>query len=136
MIRLAAPHRAARDVEVAVVPMINIVFLLLLYFLIAGHLRVTEGPEIELPLGGATNQPESAATTILVDMGGALWLGTHEVTVSELRQHLLELSLGSATGAVLIRADGQAEADALQMVLEACRAADVGNIRLATIEAG
>lgn len=136
MIRLAAPHRAARDVEVAVVPMINIVFLLLLYFLIAGHLTVTEGPEIELPLGGAVSQPEPAATTILVDMNGALWLGTHEVTAPGLRQHLLELSRESTTGAVLIRADGRAEADALQLVLEACQAAGVGNIRLATIEAG
>ncbi len=136
MIRLAAPHRAARDVEVAVVPMINIVFLLLLYFLIAGHLTVTEGPEIELPLGGAPGQPEPAATAILVDESGALWLGAHEVTAPELRQHLRELSQESPTAAVLIRADGRAEADALQLVLEACQAAGVGDIRLATIEAG
>jgi biopolymer transport protein ExbD len=134
LIRLAAPHRAARDVEVAVVPMINIVFLLLLYFLIAGHLTITEGPEIELPLGGGPGQPEPAATAIMVDDTGALWLGAHEVTASELRQRLLDLSQGSPTAAVLIRADGRAQADALQIVLEACQAAGVGEIRLATIE--
>ena len=136
MIRLAAPHRAARDVEVAVVPMINIVFLLLLYFLIAGHLTTTEGPEIELPLGGAPGQPAPAATAIMVDETGALWLGAHEVTASELRQHLLELTRESSADAVLIRADGRAQADALQIVLEACQAAGVGEIRLATIESG
>ena len=136
MIRLTAPHRAARDVEVAVVPMINIVFLLLLYFLIAGHLTATEGPAIELPQGGGPSQPEPAATAIMVDESGALWLGTLEVTASELHQHLLELSRESPTAAVLIRADGRAEADALQIVLEACQTAGVGQIRLATIEAG
>lgn len=135
MIRLDAPHRAARDVEVAVVPMINIVFLLLLYFLIAGQLTVTEGPEIELPLGGALNQPEPAATAILVDAAGALWLGARQVSVTELQRHLQQISRESATARVLIRADGRAEADALQRVLEACQAADVSDIRLATIGA-
>lgn len=136
MIRLSAPHRAARDVEAAVVPMINIVFLLLLYFLVAGHLTDTEGPQIELPLGGKSSQPGPAATVILVDESGAVWLGAREVGTLQLREHLLELSGKSATAAVLIRADGRADVDALQTVLQACQAAGVGEIRLATIEAG
>ena len=136
MIRLTAPHRAARDVEVAVVPMINIVFLLLLYFLIAGHLTMTEGPEVTLPLGGGPSQAEPAATAVMVDESGVFWLGTLEVTQSELRQHLRALARSATTASVLIRADGRAEADALQIVLEACREAGVGEVRLATIEAG
>lgn len=136
MIRLAAPHRAARDVEVAVVPMINIVFLLLLYFLIAGHLTVTEGPELELPLGGGPGQPEPAATAVMVDAGGTFWVGSGEVTESELRQQLQALTIESSSATVLIRADGRAEANALQIVLEACRSAGVTEIRLATVEAG
>lgn len=135
MIRLDAPHRAARDVEVAVVPMINIVFLLLLYFLLAGQLTVTEGPEIELPVGGALNQVEPAATEILLDAAGTLWLGAQRVSVPELQRHLQQLSRESAAANVQVRADGRAEADALQRVLEACQAADVSNIRLATIGA-
>lgn len=136
MIRLSAPHRAARDVEVAVVPMINIVFLLLLYFLVAGHLTNTEGPRVELPLGGTPSQPGPAAAIILVDKSGALWLGSREVGALQLREHLLGLSGNSATAAVLIRADGRADAEALQTVLQACQAAGVGEIHLATIEAG
>ena len=136
MIRLAAPHRAARDVEVAVVPMINIVFLLLLYFLLAGRLMVTEGPGIELPTGGGPSQPEPAAVAVVVDENGAFWLGTRELTEPELREHLRTLSTEAAAASVLIRADGRAEADALQIVLEACQSAGVAEIRLATIQAG
>lgn len=136
MIRLSAPHRAARDVEAAVVPMINIVFLLLLYFLIAGQLMVSAGPELELPRGGGPGQAEPAATAVMVDESGAFWVGAREVTASGLRQHLRALAQESAAAAVLIRADGRADADALQIVLEACRTAGIGEIRLATIEAG
>jgi biopolymer transport protein ExbD len=136
VIRLAAPHRAARDVEVAVVPMINIVFLLLLYFLLAGRLMVTEGPGVELPTGGGPRQPEPAAVAVMVDENGAFWLGTRELTEPELRQHLQALSHEASAAGVLIRADGRAESAALQIVLEACQSAGVAEIRLATIQAG
>jgi biopolymer transport protein ExbD len=115
--------------------MINIVFLLLLYFLIAGRLMVTEGPEIDLPLGGGPGQAEPAVTVVKVDDTGAFWVGTQELTESELRRHLRALHKDASAGAILIRADGRAEADALQIVLEACQGAGVGDIRLATIEA-
>jgi biopolymer transport protein ExbD len=116
--------------------MINIVFLLLLYFLLAGQLMATSGPEVRLPLGGATGQAEPAATVVMLDASGGLWVGARQLTEPGLRQHLVALVRDSAAAGVLIRADGRADADALQVVLEACRTAGVREIRLATIEGG
>ena len=65
MIRLSRPQARARDHDDKLVPMINVIFLLLMFFLIAGNLRPLFGKEQLVPRSLSESLP--GATLFVVD---------------------------------------------------------------------
>lgn len=116
--------------------MINIVFLLLLYFLVAGRLMDPSGPAIELPFGGGQRATAPPVATVIIDAQGVVFLGNRPVTAEALRMHLDALPTTVGTQHVLVRADGRADASVVHDVMDACRAVGVNVIELATLEGG
>ena len=133
MIRIQ-PSSRERNVEVAVVPMINIVFLLLLYFLVAGRLLDTSGPAIELPLGGGQRAAAPPVAVLVIDSAGMVFVGDRVLADTDLRAYLASLPRGVGSQHVLVRADGRADASVVHEVMDACREAGITLVELATLE--
>ena len=134
MIRITTPLRGVGNVDVAVVPMINIVFLLLLYFLVAGRLTDTAGPVIELPSGGGAAATAPPATILTVDAGGAIYLGSKAVSDEELRRYLGSLPSSARLHHLQLRADSRADTAAVHRVMDACREAGIVSVEIATLD--
>ena len=64
------PRRAQGDDE-RVLPLINVVFLLLIFFMLAGQFASADPFRIEPPVSRSEGQSESAALTLLIGGGGA-----------------------------------------------------------------
>ena len=133
MIRIQSQRRE-RNVEVAVVPMINIVFLLLLYFLVAGRLMDTSGPAIELPLGGGQRAAAPPVAVLVIDVTGSIYVGERVLAHADLGAYLAALPRGVGSAHVLVRADGRADASVVHEVMDACREAGIALVELATLE--
>lgn len=135
MIRLAQKHRAARKVDGAVVPMINIVFLLLLYFLVAGRITEQEGPAIQLPIGSAERQPLPITLTVHVTTDDQLSINGRDTDEEALRGAFA--AIANLPGHhVLIRADARASAAALHRIMAAGDAVGLASFELATLKGG
>jgi len=134
MIRLEDQHWGQRSVDVGIVPMINIVFLLLLYFLVAGRLTDDQGPAVQLPLGGGAKSPLPAAVVLHVSAAGQISADGQPLSDTALTQRLASLE-GTGHGSVLVRADANASAAALHRIMAAGRAASLTSFELATLEA-
>ena len=133
MIHFESRGNSIRSVDVSVVPMINIVFLLLLYFLIAGRLTDVSGPEIRLPFGGGAKTTVPEAAVLHIDAADGVYAGTKRLDLAELRALLTRLAQGSTTPHLVLRADQNATVGALQRVMDVCRAAGITVIELATL---
>jgi biopolymer transport protein ExbD len=134
LIRITTPLRGVGNVDVAVVPMINIVFLLLLYFLVAGRLTDTAGPVIELPGGGGAAATAPPATVLTVDAEGAIYLGAEAINDAELRSYLGALPAAARLHHLQLRADSRADTAAVHRVMDACREAGIASVEIATID--
>lgn len=134
MIRITTPLRGIGNVDVAVVPMINIVFLLLLYFLVAGQLTDTTGPAIELPSGGGAAATAPPSTVLTVDAEGAIYLGAETVSDEDLRRYLGSLPAAARLHHLQLRADSRADTAAVHRVMDACREAGIVSVEITTLD--
>ncbi|MCG8591567.1 MAG: biopolymer transporter ExbD [Proteobacteria bacterium] len=115
-----------RDSE-TLVPLINIVFLLLIFFLLVGSVRAGDRAEIALPSqSSAGAQAPASATSFVLPASGQLEREGVPVSASELAS--------GAYGDVVLRADARAEARHLLPVLAALAEARAASVSLVTLE--
>ncbi len=131
--RLALRPPARRTVDIAVVPMINIVFLLLLYFLVAGRLSGDPGPAVQLPVGGTSKDPAPITLTVHVTAGDGISINGKAMDEATLRSAFAAVA-NQASHHVLIRADARASAQALHQIMAAGDALGLASFELATLE--
>lgn len=77
-----------RDEEVDMAPMIDMVFLLLVFFMVSSHLQSEEFIPLEIPKASAAKIPEDRSDRIVVsvDEKGAIFLGAAEVEPAVLEE--------------------------------------------------
>lgn len=132
-------RRVARkiDSEERILPLINVVFLLLIFFMLAGRLTESAPFQVTPPRSAeaaapqaSTEQPREA--TLLLAADGRLSLDAVLVEQAALRSAMAERLAGNPGIAVRLKADGAAEATAVVAVMEALRDAGVARVQLFT----
>jgi len=115
------PTARSRGMEASVVPMINVVFLLLIFFLMSAQIAPSDAQQVELPKGVAEARAEPGqALSISAD-------GTY--AYGEVRGEAALAAVPQDTPLV-IRADAQADGTALARALTALAARGVDEVTL------
>jgi len=129
---LARDARDADELRVNVTPLIDVVMVMIVFFLIVGKLAADERSPIELPDASATSGAADSDTLIINVAGdGSLILRGQVVTTERLGEALVrERSLHPGV-VVRIRADRSLDYASVEPVVRACRAAGVTTVRLA-----
>ena len=127
-----APTRDRRPVE-NVVPLINIVFLLLIFFMLAGTLRRAEPFAVELP-EAPTSEVEPARETPVLSVGAS---GELSLDGRKLDEDALVTWLGTRPRAVSLqlRADARVPARRFLPLLDRLRDAGVVELELRVSDA-
>jgi len=130
---LVHPKRRERiKVQVPLTPLIDIVFLLLIYFLLTTNFMVDEGIKVKLPQARAAAPQTEETITVYVDQQGRAFLGTEEVSIARLFDRLKEMIGGQQNKLVVIRADRAVILNKAVKVMEIAKAAGAGRLCLAT----
>lgn len=118
------------------VPLINVVFLLLIFFLLAGTMQPAEKVAVSLPEGALNDRERDVPTTLIVEADGFVWLGDR-VMDAKLSGHMVEKHLSeSNTKRVAIKADADAPAEAVLELMEGLREAGVEQVTILTERSG
>jgi biopolymer transport protein ExbD len=112
--------------------LIDIVFLLLIYFLLTTNFMVDEGIKIQLPQADATSPQTEKEITVHVDKNGKVFLENREVPLNQLFQYLKEKISGRKDLPVVIRADRSIMLNNAVRVMDVAKAAGAGRLVLAT----
>lgn len=130
---LRVPRRVP-DEDARVLPLINIVFLLLIFFLITGHMSA-QGPfDIEPVQSAGTGFPQPDDLTVFMRADGRLALADGPVKVDQLEALIRTRRAETETGIrVRLQADGRTEATQVVAVMEGLRAAGVDRLELLTL---
>ena len=124
--------RPRLKVEIPLTPLIDIVFLLLIYFLLTTNFLVDEGIKIKLPQAKASAPQTEKEITVYVDRQGRAFLENEEVSLAMLFDRLKEMIGGKENRLVVIRADRAVILNKAVKVMDVAKAAGAGRLCLAT----
>ena len=119
-------------VQVPLTSLIDIVFLLLIYFLLTTNFMVEEGIKIKLPQARAAAPQTEEVITVYVDKQGRTFLGSEEVSFDKLFDRVKEMIGGQENKLVVIRADRGVILNKVVKVMDVAKASGAGRLCLAT----
>lgn len=125
----------SRPAALALTSMLDVIFLLLCFFVTASVFSQWESEiSIQLPAAATAEQPSRLPGEIIVNLAknGDIAVNGKILALSDLESRLARISKFYPGQPVIIRADRDVKYESLVKVIDTCRAADVWNFSLAT----
>jgi|TARA_B110000438_G_scaffold27062_1_gene25865 biopolymer transport protein ExbD len=113
------------------VPLINIVFLLLIFFMLSGTLAKTDLFEVSPPKSNTSSSAEAPELVILISDDSKIALDNQPIKIKDLETILAKILETTNIEEILIKADGNAKAGILSTVIKHIR--NVGIKRAAIV---
>ncbi|MFT4175904.1 MAG: biopolymer transporter ExbD [Luteolibacter sp.] len=129
-------RRHAEDVGFQIAPMIDITWILIIFFMVTTQLVESDYPlEVSLPLASAAEVPKDAEGRVVVnlDSGGEYFLGSTRVDLAALTNHLRQRMIDYPPLKVYLRADARTAAAKTKEFYRACAEAGAVEIVLGTM---
>ena len=124
--------RPRYEIRAPLTALIDIVFLLLIYFLLTTNFMVDEGIKIKLPQANASRPQTEETITVYVDQDGRSYLNNRQISTDELFKSLKEMIGGRKDKLVVVRADRGVILNKAVKVMDVAKAAGAGRLCLAT----
>ena len=125
-------RRLRYQVQAPLTALIDIVFLLLIYFLLTTNFLVEEGIKIKLPQAKASAPQTEEVITVYVDAYGKVFMEDRELTYAGLFDRLREKIGGAENRLVFVRADRSVVLNKAVKVMDIAKAAGAGRLCIAT----
>ena len=125
-------ERSYYQLQAPLTSLIDIVFLLLIYFLLTTNFMVDEGIQVKLPQANATSPQTEKEITIYVDSSGKTFINNRAVPLNEIFTIVKE-RIGQQAGVpVVIKADKSVILNKAVRVMDVVKAAGADRLVLAT----
>jgi len=119
------------DVAINLTPLIDMVFILLIFFMVTSSFVKETGVDVDRPSAATAVRKERASILIAVTSKGEVWIDKRRVDLRAVRANVERLHAENPEGAVVILADEQAPTGTVVRVLDQARLAGVESVSIA-----
>jgi len=131
------PRQKRSDLLVDLTPMIDVVFLMLIFFMVSTSFTANNSIKLDLPQSKAqAANKEEKQVVISIKADGQLYVQDERVKDADLRRRILNISKGDPNMRVVIRADADARHKRLVYTLDTIRELGMGKVGIATVPLG
>ena len=118
--------------EVNLTPMLDVVFIMLIFFIVTASFIKEAGIDVSRPPpGNSSEKKERGNIVVLIDDSNQIWVGGRPVDARALRANIERLHAENPQGSVVINAYPESENGLLVQVMDSARQAGVENVSLA-----
>ncbi|MGR9116609.1 MAG: ExbD/TolR family protein [Gammaproteobacteria bacterium] len=117
--------------EINLTPLIDMVFILLIFFVVTSSFVKESGIEVNRPTAQSAERQERGNIIISVTKNGEIWIDRRKVDVNALRANVDRLHAENPEGSVIIASDRDARTEVLVQALDQARLAGVANVSIA-----
>lgn len=129
---MARKHRAEEeDASIDMTPMLDIVFIMLIFFIVTTSFVKEAGIEVNKPQANNASKQKSANIFIAINEDGAVWMDKREVDVERVRANIERLLAEQPTEVVIVQADVKAKHGVVVEVMDQIKAAGIDRISVA-----
>lgn len=124
------------DLNVDVTPMLDVVFILLIFFIVTASFIKESGIEVNRPQASSAVKQENASILVAISAEDDIWIDGRKVDAHAIGAMIERLHAENPQGSVVIQADQDSTNKRLIAVMDAARTAGVANIAIATKDSG
>ncbi|PCJ37012.1 MAG: biopolymer transporter ExbD [Alphaproteobacteria bacterium] len=122
------------DAEIDMTPMLDIVFIMLIFFIVTASFLKEAGIEINRPDASTAVKADKANIMIAISDKDEVWMEKRRVDVRAVRANVERLRAENPEGSVVIQADVDSRSGVVMEVVDAVRKAGVQDYVVATTE--
>ncbi len=122
----------ASDEDVNVTPLLDIVFIMLIFFIVTSTFVKEPGVEVNRPEAATATERKLASILIAVTEENEIWINKEEVELEEVRILVEELLRENPKGTAVVQADAKAKTRYLVEIVNQIRAAGVSDVAVST----
>lgn len=123
---------AEEEASIDMTPMLDVVFIMLIFFIVSTTFVRDEGVEINRPNASSAQQQKSDGVVVAIDSNGQAWLDQQKLSISMLEEQLQSKIAKGALSSVLIKADQQTPTGDLIKILDLIKATGISQVAVAT----
>lgn len=127
---MARSQRVAKsdDSDVNVTPLLDIVFIMLIFFIVTATFIKEPGVEVTRPEALTAEDQRLVSILVAIDSSNTIWINRKEVSLDSVRATLERMRRENPRGSAVIQADGKAHSEYLVDVLQQIRAAGIDDV--------
>ena len=129
-------HRRSKPAEINMAPLIDMVFILLIFFLVTTSFVKESGVEIQRPTAQSATPKEKVHLMVEITRDGMILIEGKAVDIRSVRLRMKRFIVETPGGSVLIVADKQSHTGIVIKALDECRLAGVQNISVSARRPG
>ena len=120
------------DNEINLTPMLDVVFIMLIFFIVTASFIKEAGIDVIRPEATTAHKQEDAAILIAISANDEIWIDRRETDPRALRTAIERLHSENPKGSIVIQADEASTNEMLVIVMQAAKQVGVENVAIAT----
>lgn len=123
--------KAEEDNELNLTPMLDVVFILLIFFIVTTSFVKETGIDVNRPSAATAEKKSQGNILIAINANGDIWIDNREIDIRAVRANIQVLKASYPQSSVIIQSDTEARTGILVKVMDQVRLAGVQNISIA-----
>ena len=124
-------HAVEEEIDLNITPMLDIVFIILIFFVVSTSFVKESGVDVSRPSAETTERKERGNIMIGITADDTVWIDKRQVDIRAVRANIERLHAENPEGAVVIQADRNARTGVLVQVIDQSRLAGVSDVSIA-----
>ena len=121
------------EAEINITPMLDIVFIMLIFFIVTASFIREPGVTVEKPLAAQAAALRNGTILIAVQPGGGIWMEGRRIEMNEIPQTVERARAENPEGSVVIVADKGARIGTVTQVMDHVRQAGVDRVSVSAV---
>ena len=120
------------DNEINLTPMLDVVFIMLIFFIVTASFIKEAGIDVRRPEAPTADRQDDASILIAISENDEIWIDRKEQDPRSIRATIERLHAENPKGSIVIQADQESTNETLVLVMEAAKQAGVASVAIAT----
>ena len=117
--------------EIDLTPMLDVVFIMLIFFIVTTSFIKETGIEVNRPSAATAEKKSKGNILIAIRPNGEIWIDKRHIDIRAIRANIQRLKANAPKSSVIIQSDAEAKTGILVRVMDQIRLAGVQNISIA-----
>lgn len=118
--------------EIDLTPMLDVVFIMLIFFIVTASFIKEAGIEVNRPEASTATKKENVNILVAVSATNEIWIDKRRIDKRAVRSVIERMHAENPKGAVVVQADNESNTETVASVIDSARAAGVYDVSLAT----